>query len=172
MTAQNPQQKPSNILIVDDSEVFRLMVWRDLVTKGFTELAPSVYGRDGARVYVVGNYASAMIFLERNSAQRIDFDAVFLDWHLSTEDRAADHDVVQIAVAALDDKNQPLKPTIYCISSEAQEMKDKIQEIVEPLVVAVGGTLASLQERIVLVEYMAIAAKILEVAGWDGSSKS
>lgn len=169
VTAQNQQQKPINMLIVDDSEVFRLMVWRDLINKGFQEITPSLFSREGVKVYVIGDYASAIAFLERGAEQHIDFAAVFLDWNLSTEDRAADHDGVQLAVAALDENNQPLSPAVYCISSEAHEMKDKILEEVEPLVAAVGGNIASLQERIVLVEYMAIAAKILEVAGYEGS---
>ena len=146
-----------------------MMARRDLLNKGVQQITPTLFGHEGVNIYIIGDYATALGLIERKSEQHVDFSAVFLDWNLSSADRAAGYSGVKLALAALDEKNQPLAPTIYCISSEAFEMKHKILEETETLAAAAGGNPIPVLKRIVLVDYMSVAGKILEVAGCDGT---
>lgn len=139
--------------------MFRLMVNRDLLNKGFRQVSDKAFSRDNLLVYFVSDFASAFQLLHKKSSQHVDFSAVFLDWHLSLEDRFEQHDGVQLALLACDDNNQALKPAIYCISAENPEMRETLMELIGPGVD---------KNRIVLGNFMGVIDKILEMAT-DGS---
>ncbi len=143
---------PMNILIVDDSEVFCLMVGRDLLKKGFREIKTDVYGNNDKTVYIAKDYESARALLDSLSEHHLDFSAVFLDWHLSPGDRVEGKDGAQLAVMAFDETNQPLKPAVYCISAEGKEMLALVRSLVRPAVT---------DERLVLLHFMEVPGKIV-----------
>ena len=149
-----PSSNAINILLVDDSDMFRLMISRDMINKGFEQTSKTTFVRHPLIIYVVADYASAIDLLRQGSASHVDFSALFLDWHLSPSDRANGYDGAQIGVFACDATQQPLKPKIYCTSAESKEMRDKIIEGM--------GSNAS-EDRVIVADFMIVVDKILEV---------
>jgi hypothetical protein len=157
MTTASEPKNAINILIVDDSPVFNIMVLRDLMRAGFAQTGETELSRPNAIIHMIDNFADAMSMIGRNSQRHMDFNAVFLDWHLSVGDRSAGHDGVQLGLAALEAENQPLNPVIYCHSADAATM---VPAILDKL----GDRAASEAPRVLKVDFMAIVSKILEVS--------
>jgi|GEM_PF-15706 len=159
------QQNAKRVLILDDSEVFRLLVSGNLINKGFQQSSKDVFTRGSTIVHFVSGFEDAMVLINKDSPQHIDFCALFVDWHLSPKDRASHHDGVQIAVAACDHENQPFDPMIYCISGDGPEMRKKIYEKVQVFGAHLGNGSTSLETRLVIVDYLAVVDMIARIAG-------
>lgn len=141
------------LLLVDDSAVFRMMVSRDLLNKGFDERTKGMFSNGDIDVYVVAEFEPARDMLAIGSSAHMDFRAVFLDWQLCQSDRAKHYDGVQLALMAIEPKNQPMLPTIYCISAESTNMRLEI-------LAKAGPRLAP--DRVVIANFMTVVEKMIE----------
>lgn len=147
---------PVNVLLVDDSRTFRLMVARDLLKRGFTLLNETVYGRDHLKIYITADYDSSAVLILNESERHVDFSALFLDWHLAANDRAQRRDGVQLALLACDERHQPLKPVLYCISAENAEMKEAILN---------SADFGVMEDKVILVDFIHVVDKMIEAGG-------
>jgi len=157
----NGQKMPSatgdsvNILIVDDSPVYHLMILRGLMRNGFVQTGQYILSRGRANVYMIDSYAEAIELIRQGSPRRVDFSAAFLDQHLSKKERVEGYDGAQLALTALNPVHQPLSPMIFCVSADAEEMADEIKK---------GLKDPGAEARVAILDFNNVVGRILEIA--------